>query len=409
MRPDGTIPSYFLAVTDFFIDKLTAELSQDKIDSPALAHPLSMAVQIALVDVLSSWGVLPDGVVGHSGGETAAAYACGALTAKEAITVAYYRGIACENAPSGAMLAVRSAPQAKELQDALERNDVQIACFNGPQNLTLAGSAEGVQKVAAELSSHGIVSRAVAVTRAYHTRAMKTVVDEYIGHLQGVLHPKAGRVPMFSSVSGLELNGTEVDADYWGANLVSPVLYTDAVTLAVTQADRKFDLCVELGPHSLLSRPTSEILKSLADSPQLPYFSTMLRNADSSQQLMSLAGDLVLNGKQLDLEQVNKSSSVIAGKSGRLPNELQDRLPPYAWDYSSTPWTEPRNSLEWRFRKAPRHEILGSRCRGVNPSAPTWRNKVSIEDAPWLVDHQVREREHIYFKTRLTQDRSMAL
>ncbi|KAJ4245551.1 Highly reducing polyketide synthase gpy1 [Fusarium torreyae] len=370
-------------------DKLTAELSQDEINSPALAHPLSMAVQIALVDVLTSWGVLPDGVVGHSGGETAAAYACGALTAKEAITVAYYRGIACENAPSGAMLAVRSAPKAKELQDALERNDVQIACFNGPQNLTLAGSVEGVQKVAAELSSHGIVSRAVAVTRAYHTRAMKSVVGDYVGHLRGVLHPKAGRVPMFSSVSGLELKGTEVDADYWGANLVSPVLYTDAVTLAMTQANRKFELCVEVGSHSLLSRPTSEIVKSLADSPQLPFFATMLRNSDTSQQLMNLAGDLVLNGKQLDLEQVNKVSSVAAGKSERLPNDLQDNLPPYAWDYSSTPWTEPQNSLEWRFRKAPRHEILGSRCRGVNPSAPTWRNKVSIEDAPWLVDHQV--------------------
>nr|ALQ32854.1 putative polyketide synthase [Fusarium foetens] len=367
------------------IDKLTTKLSQGEIDSPALAHPLSMAVQIALTDVLSSWGVLPDGVVGHSGGETAAAYACGALTAKEAITVAYYRGIACENAPSGAMLATRSAPNAKELQDALERNDVQIACFNGPQNLTLAGSAEGVKNVAAELSTHGIVSRAVAVTRAYHTRAMKTVVDEYVGQLKGVIQPKTGRVPMYSSVTGLVLKGTEVDADYWGANLISPVLYTGAVTLALTSSDRKFDLCVELGPHSLLSRPTSEIVKSLPDSPQLPFFATMLRNADSSQQLMSLAGDLVLNGKQLDLDQVNK----IAGKTGRLPNHLQDNLPAYAWDYSSTPWTEPRNSQEWRFRKSPRHEILGSRCRGVNPSAPTWRNKVSIENAPWLVDHQV--------------------
>lgn len=380
-----------MVVTNFFIDKLTAKLSQEEIDSPALAHPLSMAVQIALSDLLSSWGVLPDAVVGHSGGETAAAYACGALTAKEAITVAYYRGIACENAPSGAMLACRSAPKAKELQDALERHDVQIACFNGPQNLTLAGSAEGVKNVTAELTSHGIMARAVAVTRAYHTRAMKTVVDEYIGNLKGVLHPKASRVPMFSSVTGQELKGTEVDADYWGANLVSPVLYTDAVTLAMTQADRKLDLCVELGPHSLLSRPTSEIMKSLPDSPQVPYFATMLRNADSSQQLLSLAGDLVLNGKQLDLKQVNNAG----GKSGRLPNEIQDNLPPYAWDYSSTPWTEPRNSLEWRFRKSPRHEILGSRCRGVNPSAPTWRNKVSIEDAPWLVDHQVREREFI--------------
>ncbi|RGP76705.1 polyketide synthase [Fusarium longipes] len=370
-------------------DKLTAELTQDEINSPALAHPLSLAVQIALVDVLSSWGVLPDGVVGHSGGETAAAYACGALTAREAITVAYYRGIACENAPSGSMLAVRSDPEVKELKDALERNDVQIACFNGPQNLTLAGPTEGIKNLANELNSHGIVSRAVAVTRAYHTRSMKSVADDYVGHLRSVLHPKAGRVPMYSSVTGRQLEGTEVGADYWGANLVSPVLYTDAVTLAMTQADRKFGLCVEVGPHSLLSRPTSEIVKSLAGAPQLPYFSAMLRNADTNQQLMSLAGDLVLNGKRINVDEVNKNSLFQGGKPTRLPNHIQDNLPAYAWDYSSTPWTEPRNSSDWRFRKAPRHEILGTRCRGANPSAPTWRNKVSIEDAPWLVDHQV--------------------
>ncbi|GKU05501.1 unnamed protein product [Fusarium langsethiae] len=369
--------------------KLTAELTTDEINLPSIAHPLSLAVQIALVNLLSSWGVLPDGVVGHSGGETAAAYACGALTAKEAITVAYYRGIACENAPPGSMLAVRSDPKAKELQDALERNDVQIACFNGPQNLTLAGPTEGIKNVAAELNSHGIVSRAVAVTRAYHTRSMKVVVDNYVARLRSVIHPKAGCVPMYSSVNGRQLEGTEVGADYWGANLVSPVLYTDAVTLAMTQADRKFRLCVEIGPHSLLSRPTSEIVKSLDDAPQLPYFSTMLRNVDSNQQLMRLAGDLVLNGKRLDLDQVNKASLFKGGKPARLPNHIQDNLPAYAWDYSSTPWTEPRNSSDWRFRKSPRHEILGTRCRGANPSAPTWRNRVSVEDAPWLVDHQV--------------------
>lgn len=370
---------------------LNAELSQEELDEPALAHPLCMAVQIALVDVLSSWGVLPDGVVGHSGGETAAAYACGALSSQEAITVAYYRGIACTNAPAGAMLAVRSAPDAKELQDALQRNDVHIACFNSHQNLTLAGSIEGVQNVATELSSHGISSRAVSVTRAYHTNAMKSVVDDYVGHLKDFLHPKGARVPMYSSVTGLQLDGTEVDAKYWAANLVSSVLYTDAVTLALNQKEPRFDLCVELGPHPLLSRPTQEIMKDLVHSrPQIPYLSTLFRNTDSSLQLMNIAGDLVLYGKQLDLEQVNRVNSVGATNSQRLPYHLSDNLPSYAWDYSSTPWTEPRNSLEWRFRKSPRHEILGSRCRGVNPSAPTWRNKLSLEDAPWLVDHQVR-------------------
>jgi hypothetical protein len=134
----------------------------------------------------------------------------------------------------------------------------------------------------------------------------------------------------------------------------------------------------------------------------------MLRNADTNQQLLSLAGDLVLNGKQLSVEQVNKSNPLFQGKSARLPNHIQDNLPAYAWDYSSTPWTEPRNSSEWRFRKNPRHEILGTRCRGANPSAPTWRNKVSIEDAPWLVDHQVCGKRSMDIYIRLTHRRSMA-
>jgi len=47
---------------------------------------------LALVDLLTSYNVRPGAVVGHSSGEIAAAYASGAITANEAIAIAYYRG-----------------------------------------------------------------------------------------------------------------------------------------------------------------------------------------------------------------------------------------------------------------------------------------------------------------------------
>jgi acyl transferase domain-containing protein len=55
-------------------------------------HPLSIALQIGLIDVLHSWGIKPDVVLGHSSGEIAAAYASGAITAESAMAAATFRG-----------------------------------------------------------------------------------------------------------------------------------------------------------------------------------------------------------------------------------------------------------------------------------------------------------------------------
>jgi acyl transferase domain-containing protein len=41
-----------------------------------------------------------DVFIGHSSGETAAAYAARYLTARDAMAVAYYRGLHCERAAS---------------------------------------------------------------------------------------------------------------------------------------------------------------------------------------------------------------------------------------------------------------------------------------------------------------------
>jgi acyl transferase domain-containing protein len=48
---------------------------------------LPLITQVALLETLKYFGVTPDMVIGHSAGETAAAYAAGLLTLKEAVKV----------------------------------------------------------------------------------------------------------------------------------------------------------------------------------------------------------------------------------------------------------------------------------------------------------------------------------
>ena len=50
------------------------------------------SIQIALFEVLKALDITPDGMIGHSFGEIACAYAHGSLTTEETMIVSYIRG-----------------------------------------------------------------------------------------------------------------------------------------------------------------------------------------------------------------------------------------------------------------------------------------------------------------------------
>lgn len=131
-----------------------------------------------MVNLLRDWGIVPSAVIGHSSGEIAAAYACGALTMEEAIVCAYLRGkvlvvegtgTTTAGAIPGAMAAVGLG--ATDIQPYLV-DGVVVACENSPSSTTLSGDEEKIVQVLETLGRDrpDLFARRLQVDMAYHSR-----------------------------------------------------------------------------------------------------------------------------------------------------------------------------------------------------------------------------------------------
>ncbi len=134
------------------------------------SQPLCTALQIALVDLLATWSITPSAVVGHSSGELAAAYAAGALSAKDAVIAAFYRGQVCKTAKkTGGMAAVGLG---KEDVSPYLAPGVRVACENSGSSVTLSGDIKVLEKVMAKIKEArpDVLVRRLQVEMAYHSR-----------------------------------------------------------------------------------------------------------------------------------------------------------------------------------------------------------------------------------------------
>ena len=96
---------------EFDIDLKYLLLSEDKNTMNTMTNKFcaTTALQIAMIDVLHKLEITADGIIGHSFGEIACAYADGCLDTREALLVTYIRGQVTEsdpNIPKGLMAVV---------------------------------------------------------------------------------------------------------------------------------------------------------------------------------------------------------------------------------------------------------------------------------------------------------------
>ncbi|KAF4992917.1 hypothetical protein FGRMN_6861 [Fusarium graminum] len=375
------------------IEELLKTDAESRIGEAEISQPATTAIQVALVDLLESLSVKPSRVVGHSSGEVAGAYAAGALSRDNAITVAYHRGVASSKAkavaevPGCMMAASLGEAEAQKYIDKITTGTISVACVNSPASSTISGDLTAIEELKGLLDAEGIFARKLKVDAAYHSHHMQRVAQDYHEAMQNIEYSdvKSG-VTFYSSVTGT-VKSTGFGAEYWRDNLVSQVKFSQALTLLRDDQLRNeqgmdTSVFVEIGPHSALVGPARQTLTQQGSGKfKFEYLSALVRNNNAIQTLLSLAGRIVELGLKIDLESVLKMSDESE------PETIRD-LKSYPWDLSPF-WHESRLSKAHRFRKFPPHDLLGLLEPASTIQEPRWRYHINLDALPWLRDHVV--------------------
>ncbi len=373
----------------FVTDELSKDQDTSLIDRADISQAACTAIQLGLVDLLSSFDVRPSYVVGHSSGEIAGAYAAGVLTFDTCILLSYHRGKAVlglrDQFPKiqGAMLAVGIGPAETDLllRD-FQTPGIVIACINSPASVTLSGDEASITAIAKACTDKDIFNRKLRSNIAYHSYHMTLVAQEYHSKIKDIQVKKSSTVDFYSSLTGNKINASELGADYWISNMTSPVLFSDAVRTLCHSND--VDVLLELGPHCALKGPIRQILSDTTfTAPRPEYMGTLVRFESSHAAIMQTAADLFLKGCVLNLSAVNFPMED-ASKSALL----QD-LPTYPWNHSEQHWIESRIDQGYRYPPGQRHDLLGIRVSQCNDLEPQWRNVLRTESLPWLLQHKI--------------------
>ncbi|KAF9887258.1 hypothetical protein FE257_010386 [Aspergillus nanangensis] len=386
---------------------LLEELSRDEISSrvnPAeFSQPLCIALQVALVDLLRSLEIWPpEAVIGHSGGETAAAYAKGALSREDAWTVAYYRGQVCSKLPEinpdldGDMLAAAiSEKEAEDYIKMVSSGELVVACVNSSSSVTLSGDVPAIIEAEKLIKADGHLAKKLGVNQAYHSSHMQAVGDMYQDMLKNVHgQPETPDSPkMFSCVTGDLIANSDLGGTYWVTNLLSQVKFAQAMQALTTYSNNKrttrpkgycyVNVMLEVGPHGALQGPVKQCLKGLGA--QCTTISVLDRKKDATRSLLESLGVLFQHGYEGDLIAANFP------EQGIKPKLLVD-LPPYPWNHSSRYWHESARISGYRFKKFPRKDLLGIRDDNNNDQQASWRQFLRLSENPWMEDHQIQGR-----------------
>ncbi|WP_062214439.1 type I polyketide synthase [Streptomyces sp. NBRC 109706] len=351
------------------VRQVLREADEDRLAELDVIQPTLWAIEISLAELWRSWGVEPDVVIGHSMGESAAAYVSGALSLADAASVICRRSRLAKALTGRGTMAWVALP-VEEARQALAGHEerVAVAAVNSPTSTLLSGEHEALEQILAALDAREVDNRRVNVDFASHCPQMDELREPLLAALEH-LRPRAGRVPLQSTVLGEAIDGAGMDAAYWARNLREPVDFVSAVRAQLADGETVF---VEMSPHPLLVAGIREV----ADAhPGAEAWATgsIRRYAGSRADLLGAAAVLHTAGVELDAAALNDTGRFVP-------------LPGYPWQRTRH-WLAPPNTPA---EQAATHPLLGEPVPGVE-GALAWEGSLSLDQHAYLRDHRVQD------------------
>ncbi|QMU73985.1 SDR family NAD(P)-dependent oxidoreductase [Streptacidiphilus sp. P02-A3a] len=305
-------------------------------DAPSLervdvVQPALFAVMVSLAALWESWGVRPDAVVGHSQGEIAAAVVAGALTLADGAKVVALRSRAlCDLAGDGGMVSLALSEEQALAEIAPWAERLSVAAVNGPAAVVVSGEPQALAELLARCASAGTRARRIEVDYASHSAQVERIRPRLLAALADV-RPRAGQLPLLSTVTGDWLDTATMDAGYWFRNLRQTVQFGAAVRSLLEQQHGVF---LEVSPHPVLTVPIQDAAEAAESAGAAPggalVVGTLRREDGGPRRALTSAAELWVGGVAVDW------SAVFAGSGARRIG-----LPSYPFQ-TRRYWLEPK-------------------------------------------------------------------
>ena len=219
-------------------------------------QPLLTCVSLGYFGQLTSKGIHPSQVLGHSLGEIAALASAGSFGLETAVDLAAKRGELMEAAAArnpGGMIAVNSQERETILEWLAQHfspAQIVLANDNAPGQFVLSGDLAALERAAQWITTGKLGHcRRLAVAGPWHSPLMEPAREAFAAWLETVaFHPP--RVPVIFNVTGAIETSPEQIRQLVARNLVEPVRWRTALERLRNGA---FDSWYEVGPGRVLA------------------------------------------------------------------------------------------------------------------------------------------------------------
>lgn len=349
--------------------------------SPVIVQLGAVCVQIALSKLLSSWGIDPTVVVGHSLGEYAALYAAGVLSISDTISLVGQRAKLlvdkCE-AGSHCMLAVKGS--VASIGQLLDGSTFEISCINAPEETVVSGTNINIDLLSEELKERGFKSTKLTVPYAFHSAQVETILDDFETSAKGItFNPPA--IPVISPLKNDVIKDDKVfDPFYVRRHCRETVNFLGGMEAAKHAAVvDDGTLWVEIGCHPICSNMIKATFGAVKATP------TLRRNEDNWKVLTSSLCMLYSEGLNIDWTEYHRDYD--------SSHDLL-RLPTYKWDNKNY-WIDYKN--DWCLAKGDNkiaEEIPEPKSKLSNSSVHRIvEENFTDEDATIIVESNLTEPE----------------
>ena len=357
------------------VEELSKTSEESRIHETTVAQPCIFALQVAMAHTWLSYGVQPDGIVGHSIGEVAAAHMSGALSLQDATATIYHRSrLQASTAGKGRMLAIGLPQDEVEREIRGWEDKVQVATVNSPKLTVIAGDIDAILRFNEEFEKRGIFNRLVRVDSAFHSHHMEPVKDELLSEL-AFLTPQETSVNLYSTVSGDEIHGATLDNYYWYRNVREPVLFTKATNSMIRDG---YNVFVEIAPHPILFGGVEEMLKNANKSGKV--VNSVRRKEPELSSLIGALGSLHGWGVKMSWDMIFPQGNMVDLPQYPFQKE-------YCWNESQVSQNRRLGLDECKSR----HPLLGqSSNSALKQDDFSWEVKLDNRKEKYIEDHRVQ-------------------